>query len=743
MLKGNFTNCYGLKYFKLDEINFSKCNKAIIYAPNGAMKTSFANTLEKIKSGHCPEDRIFSKTSSFELQYKSKFCKSGDSADQLSELNLYVIQSFIESKESGDSISTLLVDKQLKSEYEEILKLLEEDIKNFTVKIAGLTGVSKTKVKELLFNDFGLNANSEWFSFFKLLSEKIKGYTKNEEIRSMSYSTIFNPKTIELYQDPKFIKNILKYIEILEELVNNSGLLSKNFDDYKAEQLGKSFAKFDLFSADHFVILKNGSEVKSIKEWNKKFDEEIGKIESDASLKSVYNEINKLLNKNIETLALKELITTNPFLIRYFDNIEELKTTIWLNNALEFQPIIDNLLIQFEKSEKRTKEIYEIANQSRGRWEKIVNDFNNRFLVPFSIRIKNQANVLLKAEAPNIVFDYERGLDKVEKAQTELMQVLSMGEKRALYLLQLLFDVEILKEESKDKKEKILIVVDDIADSFDYKNKYAIIEYLKEISDYHYFDLLILTHNFDFYRTISSRIGIPRENSFIVQRNEDDSLSMTKFGYRQDVFKKMVVDSLASGKIGSDINKLKWLLAAIPFFRNISEYTGNEDVYIELTQLLHHKDKTTTITISELWEEYKKIIKFDDLVIDKPQNTVFTTMIHTAELITKSVSEQVNLENKIILSISIRLLAESYMKLVYIEKGIDIPISNTNQTREWFDGIKSYLGERECKLLEQVNMVTPENIHINAFMYEPIIDLSDWHLKKLFLEMKKLNQNFT
>ena len=75
MLKGNFTNCYGLKYFKLDEINFSKCNKAIIYAPNGAMKTSFANTLEKIKSGHCPEDRIFSKTSSFELQYKSKFCK--------------------------------------------------------------------------------------------------------------------------------------------------------------------------------------------------------------------------------------------------------------------------------------------------------------------------------------------------------------------------------------------------------------------------------------------------------------------------------------------------------------------------------------------------------------------------------------------------------------------------------------------------------------------------------------------
>ena len=32
-------------------------------------------------------------------------------------------------------------------------------------------------------------------------------------------------------------------------------------------------------------------------------------------------------------------------------------------------------------------------------------------------------------------------------------------------------------------KENKLIIFDDIADSFDYKNKYAIIEYLKDIKD--------------------------------------------------------------------------------------------------------------------------------------------------------------------------------------------------------------------------------------------------------------------
>ena len=32
--------------------------------------------------------------------------------------------------------------------------------------------------------------------------------------------------------------------------------------------------------------------------------------------------------------------------------------------------------------------------------------------------------------------------------------------------------------------------------------------------------------------------------------------------------------------------------------------------------------------------------------------------------------------------------------------------------------------------------MTPENIHLNSFMYEPILDMSNHHLKELF---KKVN----
>ncbi len=45
---------------------------------------------------------------------------------------------------------------------------------------------------------------------------------------------------------------------------------------------------------------------------------------------------------------------------------------------------------------------------------------------------------------------------------------------------------------------------------------------------------------------------------------------------------------------------------------------------------------------------------------------------------------------------------------------------------------------RHIQLLEQVNLMTPENIHINSFMYEPILDMSNHHLKNLYCDVKLL-----
>ena len=35
--------------------------------------------------------------------------------------------------------------------------------------------------------------------------------------------------------------------------------------------------------------------------------------------------------------------------------------------------------------------------------------------------------------------------------------------------------------------------------------------------------------------------------------------------------------------------------------------------------------------------------------------------------------------------------------------------------------------------------MTPENIHINSFMYEPILDISNQHLKQLYKKISNFN----
>ena len=117
---------------------------------------------------------------------------------------------------------------------------------------------------------------------------------------------------------------------------------------------------------------------------------------------------------------------------------------------------------------------------------------------------------IIGESVPHVEFTFMHGTDSrtIDRKRLEELNTLSQGEKRALYLLNIIFDIEQLKASGQE----ILLVVDDIADSFDYKNKYAIIEYLYEIAQEPNFYMLILTHNFDFHRTVSSRLGIARQN---------------------------------------------------------------------------------------------------------------------------------------------------------------------------------------------------------------------------------------
>ena len=99
--------------------------------------------------------------------------------------------------------------------------------------------------------------------------------------------------------------------------------------------------------------------------------------------------------------------------------------------------------------------------------------------------------------------------------------------------------------------------------------------------------------------------------------------------------------------------------------------------------------------------------------------------------------ESINLENKVVLSIAIRLTAESMMIRLINDPTLTDNIES-NQTRRLFDIFKDkYSSEHDTiSLLEQVIIMTPEAIHLNSFMYEPLIDLSDDYLRGLYTRLK-------
>ena len=99
--------------------------------------------------------------------------------------------------------------------------------------------------------------------------------------------------------------------------------------------------------------------------------------------------------------------------------------------------------------------------------------------MPFSLSINNLTETSLGRGQAELIFTFDDGGGPKSCPQEDVAtkMALSQGEKRALYLLYFIFDVE----EKKLNNQETLFIIDDIADSFDYKNKVAIVQYLQDL----------------------------------------------------------------------------------------------------------------------------------------------------------------------------------------------------------------------------------------------------------------------
>lgn len=714
-VKIHFQHCYGIRNLKHD-FDFSASSTCAIYAPNGVMKTSFAKTFRDLSKGEESKDLMFSDRPNIRLI-------QDENNTDISREQVFVVEPYVE-QFSSDRVSTLLANVEMKNKYDEIHKKIDKAKDDLLKKLKQLSGVKSNIEGEISKSFPGKN-------FFQMIEEMEQDILKEEspKFANISYNEIFNEKAISFLNTKDFRKQIHEYIKKYHELIAKSKYLKEGFNHYKAATIQKNLKDNGFFQANHSVNLYDGKlkqEITSETEFEQILLEEKTAILTDEELSKKWEEIDKKLSANTELRSLREYLFSNKEILPELENMKDFAIEIWISYLKDQRTLYENLLDEYKIGKVEIAKIIEDAKKQTTDWEKVIDIFNKRFFVPFKLKMENQDDVILKGNIPSVKFIFKDFGGDIQVDGGQLLKVLSNGEKKALYILNIIFEIEARKKESQET----IFIVDDIADSFDYKNKYAIIQYLKEVSEESNFKQIILTHNFDFFRTAESRF---------VKYNQ--CLIASKSGGEIYLYPAKGIKNPFINDWKKDLGNSKKLIASIPFVRNIIEYTkGDQDSeYNLLTSLLHWKDGSEDIMLNDLKSIFENTIAGIMFPTDKLADKVLELILNEAKsCLTANVS--INFEHKIILSIAIRLKAEKFM----IEK-INLPAFvsaiSKKQTSKLFEKyIEIFPVEIETlQVLEEVLLMTPENIHLNSFMYEPILDMSDDHLRSLHNKVDALN----
>lgn len=712
-------NCYGIG--EIDQtLNFNKSNACIVYAPNGVMKTSLAKTFLRIASKQEPEEKLYGRKPEYEILVDGK---------AISSEQILVVRPFDPDYESKN-VSTLLVNAEKKAKYESIYSEILDSKKKLITKLNKASKVKADDIESQISKDFGV---SNIFDAIK----SIQSAQGNEiDISEVKYNEVFDEKVIELLSKEGVKLGISEYASKYNELLEGSPIYSKGkFNPANADAISKSLKKEKFFEANHRIVLNgNDNPVTKLEDFESTLKQAHEAVLSNKELQSIHSQ---LLSGVASVKTFQSILERVPAISGLLNDLESLRSKFWVAYYVSAQSEFDDLITLYETKKAELSAIEVEAQLEETAWHKSKETFKARFHVPFDIEVENQINAILGTKAPNIAFTFkdDSGKElKFNRGQLSSLDTLSVGERRAMYLLYVIFEFLARINSGEDT----LVIVDDIADSFDYKNKFAIIEYLKELSQETSLRLLILTHNFDFYRTVQGRIlvdGAKWENSFIAKKVGEKVLLVPGGGNNTsnpfELWRKGYSKSPAM------------LISLIPFVRNLIEYRDGttSEVYSVLTSMLHLKGDTLELKVKDLLSIVADVIKETAHKPDVDENkTILSLVYETADQLCAIAKEdEISLENKVTLSIACRLLAENYM----LGRVVDKTKISGNQTAVLFDRLKKEDTDnklmKQIKVLAQVTLMTPENIHLNSFMYEPLMDMSVLHLVDLYNRLKNMD----
>lgn len=720
-----FENCYGIK--KLEHtFNFSEGKKpartAVIYSPNGSMKTSLAKTFLDLQTGKDTTDKIFTGRKSIRKITKN------DGREDLEPEEVFVILSMDTSSDTS-STSTLLVNEKLKKQYDELTLDIKTKEKALLSKL-GKTAGFKKDLSETFLSDVRRQGED-----FPIAARRYRADVESKsisELEGLKYKQLINSNLDDFIADEDNRQAIEDYTTCYNNLVEESVFFKKGvFDQFNASTVADNLEKNGFFNTGHEILLNGDDQPRTVKnklDLTALIEEEKNRILTDATLKAKFDNLEPKLNKTTALRDFRVLSSRRPGILSLLQSKDDLREKLWIQYFRDNKDDYINYIEAYTTNEPKISGILELAAIEAPQWKAVVNEYNKRFSVPFEVMVSNTKDVVLNEATARLRFKYiDRDTDEeVIVKDDQLESTLSTGERRAFYILNLLFKIRAREL----KGLQTLYIVDDIADSFDYKNKYAIIQYLKDIQESGNSNQIILTHNFDFYRTVHGRLEIFGPNRYVAIREKGKVILAASYlkGTPFDTWKKQLNDPCA-------------FVASIPFIRNLSEYMdfGEDDEEMaksadKLTLALHVKPQESIPTVKDILMTFNTVLNIDVSKINfDGEQSIHDFIIKTADESSRVTTVPLPLRDKICLSIAIRVVAERLMQKELTKKDIQI-IYGQSQTGILVGQITKVDGMDGdfVELMKEVGLMTPENIHLNSFMFEPLLDLSANHIIDLF-----------
>lgn len=718
-----FKNIYGIKDLKgISDIN----TNALIYAPNGGTKSSFALGIDAIANGVLPKDRIYNNNGEYEFEFDGKRYTH----QHLEKIDNIVVYNFEKYSRStidmqSSSLGLLTVSSELMKKYGEIYDNTLQRINNISLEVSNRLGNKKKndENQELVFNFFTNNNKvNNWKEIIKYLADL---NWEDKMIVNYSFFDIFNENTLPIIGS----KNFTNEVKIMNNAINSkitTNLFEGTFGSVEASKLVKELSSNGFFEAGHALKIKNIDEIiDSAEKFKNLYETEKQKLYQDENTQKIVENLLSKINKNKNTRAIRNYIS-EPEILAQMDDLQCFIEKVIVGILEPLKDEIISVKNQITQSDESIKKLIEESENQKTQWENICDVFNNRFDVPFKIKIKNKFNSMIGSRNPVFYFVYN---NEVEVNEDLLKETLSTGEKRALTVLYFLFDLFASLEKNADT----FVILDDIVDSFDYKNKYAMIEYISELSKESNIMCWILTHNFDFFSTCKHRVN--NYNKYFIKKNNNtenfDKFKENIIGGGMELFS----DWKEQLKTTSSESKF---LGLIPVSRNLIElkYDTQNIKYLTLCSVLHYRSNTDQVKVKDISPIFKEVFEID-ISLDKELTISNILSSNVNKLLMKNLSNSVDLDEKIILSIGIRQLLER------IFNSIDSTLKDQDlMIGEEYNIIKSDISEEDKKIITKAIISIPEFIHLNSFMYEPLVDITTSSLQKLYKEIDLLKEKY-